>query len=183
MDAEIRLRDRLVDRYRAGEVGGSAVLLAASLGHEEALTLYPETSLVDWSNWGERKDAIKESGVDARLLACDYAERVLHVFEEEHPGDDRPREAIRVTRAFVAGEASYAAYAAASSAASASAAAAYYAASDASCSASYAASYAASVATYSEASSASSAAYASYSAEAESVNGSATPSRIVLYGR
>jgi hypothetical protein len=68
--------------------------------------------------------------------ACDCAERALSRYESRHPGDARPREAIRVTRAWLRGEAtigevrayaaaSYAAYAAAADAASY---AAYYAA-------------------------------------------------------
>ena len=61
---------------------------------------------------------------DHRLLAlwaADCAEHVLHLFEEERPGDDRPRSAIEQARAWARGEitmtsareASYAAHAAA----------------------------------------------------------------------
>ena len=59
-----------------------------------------------------------------RLLAswaADCAEHVLHLFERERPGDDRPRQAIEQARAWVRGEitmteareAAYAAHAAA----------------------------------------------------------------------
>ena len=41
----------------------------------------------------------------ARLFACDCAERVLPLFEKERPGDDRPRAAILVARAYANGEA------------------------------------------------------------------------------
>jgi len=40
-----------------------------------------------------------------RVFACDCAERVLHLYEKQHPGDNRPRRAIEVARAFAAGEA------------------------------------------------------------------------------
>jgi hypothetical protein len=77
-----------------------------------------------------------------RLLAADFAEHVLSIFEEKHPGDLRPREAIAAARAYARGEIGLdklrSAYVASASAA---AAAARYAAS-----AAYAAAYAASTA-------------------------------------
>jgi hypothetical protein len=42
---------------------------------------------------------------DRRLFACDCAERVLPIYEEQHPGDSRPREAIEVARRFARGKA------------------------------------------------------------------------------
>ena len=77
----------------------------------------------------EDSDSIK------RLIACDFAESVLHIFESKRPDDDRPRKAIESARGFVAGtvskvvmqEARAAAYAAAY-ASDASAYAAAYAA-------------------------------------------------------
>jgi hypothetical protein len=115
-----------------------------------------------------------------RLIACDFAESVLHIFESKRPGDDRPRKAIEEARGFAAGTAScedmrkattaasdaYAdAYAdaayAASADASASAADAAYAASAAYAYASYAASYSAADASYAAY------AYASASASAD----------------
>ena len=41
----------------------------------------------------------------SRLLACDYAEHVLHIFETRYPDDYRPREAIAVSRRYARGEA------------------------------------------------------------------------------
>ncbi|NDJ54546.1 MAG: hypothetical protein GYB68_15880 [Chloroflexi bacterium] len=35
-----------------------------------------------------------------RLLACDFAEHVLHLFESAFPDDDRPRQAIMLSRRF-----------------------------------------------------------------------------------
>lgn len=43
----------------------------------------------------------------AMLLAADFAEGVLHIFETEHPNDSRPREAIEMARLFAVGEATY----------------------------------------------------------------------------
>jgi len=40
----------------------------------------------------------------ARLLACDYAKRVLPIFEKKHPQDTRPRQCIGVARRFAVGK-------------------------------------------------------------------------------
>jgi hypothetical protein len=53
-----------------------------------------------------------------RLVAADFAERVLHIFENKYPTDDRPRKAIEAVRsgksaAAYAADAADAAYAAA----------------------------------------------------------------------
>ena len=40
-----------------------------------------------------------------RLLACDFAEHVLPIFEKRHPNDKRPRHAIEVSRLFACGKA------------------------------------------------------------------------------
>ena len=42
----------------------------------------------------------------ARLMACDFAENVLYIFEKQRPEDDRPRKAIETSRRFANGEAS-----------------------------------------------------------------------------
>ena len=39
-----------------------------------------------------------------RLMAADFAESVLPIFEKERPNDDRPRAAIEAARAFARGE-------------------------------------------------------------------------------
>ena len=52
-----------------------------------------------------------------RLLACDYAEHVLHLYEEKYPNDARPRKAIETARRFANGEATIEELAAAGSAA------------------------------------------------------------------
>ncbi len=53
----------------------------------------------------------------ARLFAADCAEHVLHVFEQQHPDDLRPRNAIAAARAFAHGGIDSAAWAAAGDAA------------------------------------------------------------------
>ncbi len=72
----------------------------------------------------------------ARLLACDYAEHVLHIYEAKYPDDQRPRRAIEVARRYAMGDASRtelaAAWSAAGSAGSAAWSAAWSAASAAS---------------------------------------------------
>lgn len=44
-------------------------------------------------------------GITSMLFGADCVEHVLHIFEEAHPNDDRPRKAIEVTRRFARGEA------------------------------------------------------------------------------
>jgi hypothetical protein len=93
-----------------------------------------------------------------RLVAADFAERVLHIYETKYPNDDRPRKAIEAARN---GDLN-AAYAAANAAADAAEAAyAAYAAYDAV----YAAAYATYAAAYAAADGAD-AAYAAYAANA-----------------
>ena len=41
---------------------------------------------------------------EQRLIAADFAEHVLPLFEAKYPDDDRPRKAIDAARAFVRGE-------------------------------------------------------------------------------
>lgn len=40
-----------------------------------------------------------------RNLACDFAEHVLHMFEDAYPKDDRPRKAIETARLYADGKA------------------------------------------------------------------------------
>ena len=82
----------------------------------------------------------------ARLLAADFAEHVLPIFERQYPNDDRPRKAIKAARLFAEGKigaaARAAAWAAAGDAAKAAAkatAAAWAAAGDAAWAAAWAA--------------------------------------------
>ncbi len=58
-----------------------------------------------------------------RLVAADFAERVLHLFENKYPSDDRPRKAIEAARSAINFYAAYVADAAAYAEAAADAAA------------------------------------------------------------
>lgn len=42
---------------------------------------------------------------ETRLLACDYAEHVLHLYEKKYPLDTRPRDCISVARRYANGDA------------------------------------------------------------------------------
>jgi hypothetical protein len=42
---------------------------------------------------------------ESRLLACDYAEHVLPIYEKKYPNDNRPRQAVEVSRRYANGEA------------------------------------------------------------------------------
>ena len=57
----------------------------------------------------------------ARLMAADFAESVLHLYERDYPNDDRPRKAIAAARAYARGQITDAAGAAARDAAGAAA--------------------------------------------------------------
>ena len=59
--------------------------------------------------------------VVARLMAADFAESVLSIYERKYPQDDRPRKAIEAARAFARGEISAAAWASAGASARAAA--------------------------------------------------------------
>jgi hypothetical protein len=60
-----------------------------------------------WWYISEIKDQLSsEQHRDLRLLACDYAESVLGLFEKEYPDDDRPRKAIEVSRLYAHGNVS-----------------------------------------------------------------------------
>ena len=61
-------------------------------------------------SWNERT---------ARLFAADCVERALHIFERDHPGDKRPREAVEAARQYANGKIAANELAAASVAASA----------------------------------------------------------------
>ena len=67
-----------------------------------------ESNGLDDALWALRamgNDQALERDSFCRLLASDYAEHVLHLYERRYPGDTRPRQAIDVARRFVVGEA------------------------------------------------------------------------------
>ena len=55
--------------------------------------------------WAASAVARSDKDIDRRLRmwAADCAARVLHVYEAEHPADDRPRKAIEAARAYARG--------------------------------------------------------------------------------
>jgi hypothetical protein len=108
-----------------------------------------------------------------RFVAADLAERVLYIYENKYPSDDRPRKAIKAARSGSADAAYAAARAAADAYAAADAADAAYAAAraaadaaDAAYAAARAAAYAARAAAYAAYAAYADAAYAAYAARA-----------------
>ena len=90
----------------------TAIQLLAWLDREglevwEAEGAGAHTEQEDKSAW-ERARLVQKVGVwterTARLFAADCAEAVLHIFEGDRPGDDRPRKAIEAARAFAFGQ-------------------------------------------------------------------------------
>ena len=47
---------------------------------------------------------VEDSDKFSRLLACDYAEHVLPIFEKAYPKDNRPRRAIEESRLYAEGK-------------------------------------------------------------------------------
>ena len=47
---------------------------------------------------------VQDCDKEKRLIACEFAESVLHIFESKRPNDDRPRKAIEAAKKFAAGE-------------------------------------------------------------------------------
>ena len=90
------------DRYR---------FLAKALGGIKAYGVNTPITLLQILNINGLDDALwalracPDSDTFARLLACDYAEHVLPIFETQYPDDDRPRKAIAVSRRHAHGEA------------------------------------------------------------------------------
>ena len=106
------------ERYRflAKALGG-----IKAYGRDTPITLLQILNVngLDDALWALR--ACPDSDTFARLLACDYAEHVLRIFETQYPDDDRPREAIAVSRRYARGEATDAELSAARDAAGAAA--------------------------------------------------------------
>jgi len=64
-----------------------------------------ESNGVDDCLWALRATE-QNCTVVARLMACDFAEAVLPIWESAYPSDTRPREAIAVSRRYARGSAS-----------------------------------------------------------------------------
>jgi hypothetical protein len=96
------------------------------------VALILESNGIDDALWVLRNahcgDGDAERNRFLRLLACDFAEHVLPIFEKHHSDDNRPRQAIEAARLFEDGKVSYKEMATARAAARAAAYAAYAAA-------------------------------------------------------
>ena len=101
----IKLLESL-NKTKADDDPLSMVYILDTLGMEDCL-------------WAMR--SLPEYDREWRLLACVCAESVLHYFEDKHPGDKRPRQAIEAARSFANGEITSKALAAAGAAAEAAA--------------------------------------------------------------
>ena len=90
------------ERYRflAKALGG-----IKAYGRDTPITLLQILDIngFDDALWALR--ACDDAETFSRLLACDYAEHVLPIFETQYPDDDRPRKAIAVSRRHAHGEA------------------------------------------------------------------------------
>ena len=108
--------------------------LAKALGGIKAYGVNTPITLLQILNINGFDDALwalmacDDAETFSRLLACDYAEHVLHIFEAKYPDDDKPRKAIEVSRRYARGEATDAELSAAWNAVGAAARAAWYAA-------------------------------------------------------
>jgi len=87
-----------------GELNPNRVALAAFLGDPLALQvsepLDPSPAL-GWAGLPKTMKVLRFGGLDKKLLvscSADFAEHVLHMFEEANPNDDRPRLAIQAAR-------------------------------------------------------------------------------------
>ena len=93
-------------RYLARKLGG---VLAYGRTTPIPLLKILEVNGLDDAEWAlravpEEQQALRDR--IARHIACDYAERVLPIFEEAVPGDSLPRDTIAVSRRFADGKAS-----------------------------------------------------------------------------
>ena len=63
----------------------------------------PQAAWDAWDNGEELLWTFRKTGCDKRkmiLCACDFSERVLHIFETKYPNDARPRQAIEAARRY-----------------------------------------------------------------------------------
>ncbi|MFZ3220014.1 MAG: putative immunity protein, partial [Rhodoferax sp.] len=79
------------------------------MDHHIPLAVVAESNGMEDTMWGLRNamcddDAAGSRATVLRLLACDFAEHVLPLFEKKRPDDKRPHEAIRMARLFANGE-------------------------------------------------------------------------------
>ena len=136
-------------------------------GQPDLQTAWTNCHRPDWMLWLSLRTTLDQDDPRLRLMACDFAEAVLHLVPA---GEDRPRKAIECARRFAAGEATREEMAAASAAAWAAArAAAGAAARDAAGAAAWAAAGAAAGDAARDAWAAGSAAWDAWDAQSDSI--------------
>ena len=64
-----------------------------------------ETCEISIAIWALRANLHQDADKEARLFACDVAERSLSIFEKQYPKDNFPRKAIEISRLFAEGKA------------------------------------------------------------------------------
>ena len=74
------------------------------VGDRDPQTAWAECHRPDWMLWLDEKLNLL-TDKQRRHFACDCAEAVLPIFENQCPNDDRPRKAIEVARRFANGKA------------------------------------------------------------------------------
>ena len=102
---------KLLKRYQACEP--SFTQFRAQVGDVPDNQLIPLTRVLElrgleetlWAFCAVPKTEQRDRDRISRLLACDYAERVLPLYETQFPGDTRSRDCIAVSRRFAVGEA------------------------------------------------------------------------------
>lgn len=92
-------------RYLAKELGG-----IKTYGRDTQITLLQILDVCGlddalWAMSAVSEEQYTERDKIARLFACDCAERVLPLFEEKYPEDNRPRVAIKTARRYAMGQA------------------------------------------------------------------------------
>jgi len=108
--------DALQQLLDEGELDPHHVALAAYLGDPLALQVsesWDDSSLPGWANIKEfpktrtkARNVIYFGELDEKLLvscSADFAEHVLHIFEDIYPDDNRPRLAIQAVRDYIVG--------------------------------------------------------------------------------
>ena len=118
-DHAVRLTTTLNQLKAAGACRERYEFLVKALGgvkfdHDapiNLLTILETNGTVDCL-WALRA-TVENCDTVARLMACDFAESVLSIYERKHPHDPRPRDAIQAARDFPVGKIDAAAWAAA----------------------------------------------------------------------
>jgi len=74
------------------------------VGNKSRKRAWEKCNNSQWMLWLINKERLLDDSA-LRLLACDFAEDVLPIFEKKYPNDDRPRKTIALARRFAVGKA------------------------------------------------------------------------------